>query len=180
MLSGTIGKGSFQQVLYCDADHDGCKQTGTSTSGIWYELSNEDGSCSFPLEWTSKRQTAVAHSTTEAELLALNKGLRETALPLTILLEAVVGSTVLLHVCEDNEATIKVVKKGRSNLLRHLSKTMRILLCWVAEVMRDPGRVITYIPTAMQKADGFPKALENSTFEMNRAQDRCCFSPVSR
>ena len=163
MLSGTVGKNSFQQALYCDADHGGCKQTGRSTPGIWYELVDEAATCSFPLEWSSKRQTAV-HSTTEAELFALNKGFRETALPLTILLEAVVGSTVLLHVHEDNEATIKVVKKGRSNALRHLTKTLRLSLCWVVEVMRDPDRRISYIETALQKVDGFTRALERTTF----------------
>jgi hypothetical protein len=164
MLSGTVGKNSFEQVLYCDADHAGCKETARSTSGMWYELADKEGTCSFPLEWCSKRQSAVAHSTTEAELISLAKGLRETALPLTILLEAVVGSTVLLHVREDNEATIAVVKKGRSVVLRHISKTHRISLRWVAEVMRDPDRRITYVATALQKADGFTKCLERLPF----------------
>ncbi len=89
----------------------GCKVTARSTSGIWYELSDKEGTCSFPLEWCSNRQTAVAHSTAEAEFVSLAKGLRETALPITILLEAVLGDTVVLTVREVNEATIAVVKK---------------------------------------------------------------------
>ena len=164
MLSGTVGKNSFEQVLYCDADHAGCKETARSTSGMWYELADKEGTCSFPLEWCSKRQTAVAHSTTEAELISLAKGLRETAIPITILLEAVVGSTVLLHVREDNEATIAVVKKGRSSVLRHLTKTHRVSVRWVAEVMRDPDRRISYVATALPKADGFTKCLERLAF----------------
>jgi hypothetical protein len=164
MLSGTVGKNPFVQVLYCDADHAGCKETARSTSGIWYELSDKEGTCSFPLEWCSKRQTAVAHSTTEAELISLAKGLRETALPITILLEAVLGDSVVLTVREDNEATIAVVKKGRSSALRHLSKTHRVSLKWVAEVMRDSSRKITYIATKLQKADGFTKCLEKLPF----------------
>ena len=131
---------------------------------MWYELADKEGTCSFPLEWCSKRQTAVAHSTTEAELISRAKGLRETAIPTTILSEAVVGSTVLLHVREDNEATIAVVKKGRSSVLRHLNETHRVSVRWVAEVMRDPDRRISYVATALQKADGFTKCLERLAF----------------
>ncbi len=92
----------------------------------------------FPLEWCSKRQTAVAHSTTKAELISLAKGLCETVLPITILLEAVLGHTFVPYVREDNEATRTVIRKGKSSVLRHLSKTHRVSLSWVAEVMRIP------------------------------------------
>jgi len=48
MLSGTVGKNSFVPVLFCDADHAGCKETARSTSGMWYELCDEEGTCAFP------------------------------------------------------------------------------------------------------------------------------------
>ena len=36
----------------------------------------------------------------------------------------------LLYVCEDNEAVIKMIIKGRSPTMRHVSRTHRVALDW--------------------------------------------------
>ena len=37
----------------------------------------------------------------------------------------------LLYVFEDNEAVIKMIKKGRSPTIRHVSRTHRVALDWL-------------------------------------------------
>ena len=123
LLRGFVGSGDVYLNLYCDADFAGCD---------WLTLSGDDWS--FPLEWGSKRQTCVSHSTPEAELVSLAKGLREAGLPLRTLLETVLDKTIIMKVQEDNMSTIQIINKGRSPALRHLAKTHRVSLAWVSEL----------------------------------------------
>ena len=58
----------------------GTFDTSRSTSGGFLELVGDNSY--FPLDWFSKRQTATSHSTTEAELVAASKMLREHLVPL--------------------------------------------------------------------------------------------------
>ena len=45
----------------------------------------------------------------------------------------------LLYVCEDNEAVIKMIMKGRSPTMRHVSRTHRVALDWLfARINLDP------------------------------------------
>ena len=41
------------------------------------------------------------------------------------------GSNAVLYVVEDNEAVIKMIIKGRSPTMRHVSRTHRVALDWV-------------------------------------------------
>jgi hypothetical protein len=188
-LKGHVGSEPLILDLYCDADHAGCKVTARSTSGVWLEGRSGANSL-FPLDWVSKRQGQVAFSTPEAELVsldlairslgipvgtltrvaALNKGLRECALPVGSLIEAVVKTTVPIYNLtptvyhEDNTATITIVEKGRSPSLRHLNKTHRISIFWVAEVLRNKDLQIKHCDTLLQKGDGFTKDLDRLKF----------------
>jgi hypothetical protein len=189
MLRGHISNGPITLDLFCDADHAGCKRTSRSTSGVWLEIRTGIDS-SFPVDWSSKRQGQVAFSTPEAELvsldhalrtsglpvkdlasaMALNKGVRESALPIGILIESVKKKTVPicnqipLVVHEDNTAAIVIATKGKSNALRHLSKTHRILISWIAEVFTNDLCNIQHVETNLQKGDGFTKPLERIKF----------------
>ena len=142
-----------------DADHSGCKESGRSTSGNYLELATADRSTVANLEWSSKRQSATAHSTTEAELISASKLLRESALPGQMFWEQVLERNVALHIKEDNQATITIVKAGYSSQLRYLNKTQRVSLSVVSEICRTPGIHISYVITNEQKADILTKAL---------------------
>jgi len=119
---------------------------------------------SFPIEWASKRQGCVAHSTPEAELVSLSKGLRTSALPIQSLCEEVLKRNVLINAFEDNESVIKIMQKGRSPALRHLNKTHRISLGWTAEVCNSDSVSLKYCPTDEQLADPFTKPLDRVKF----------------
>ena len=60
----------------------------------------------------------------------------------------------LLYVCEDNEAVIKMIIKGRSPTMRHVSRTHRVALDWLFNrINLDPKIQIKYIDTKNQFAD---------------------------
>ena len=62
------------------------------------------------------------------------------------------GATI--YILEDNEAVIKVIIKGRSPTMRHVSRTHRVALDWLFDrINLDPKIQIKYIDTKNQLAD---------------------------
>ena len=60
----------------------------------------------------------------------------------------------LLYVFEDNEAVIKMITKGRSPTMRHVSRTHSVALDWLFDrINLDPKIQIKYIDTKNQLAD---------------------------
>ena len=60
----------------------------------------------------------------------------------------------MLYVWEDNEAVIKMIIKGRSPTMRHVSRTHRVALGWLfARINLDSKIQIRYIDTKHQVAD---------------------------
>ena len=60
----------------------------------------------------------------------------------------------LLYVFEDNEAVIKMIIKGRSPTMRHVSRTHRVALDWLFDrINLDSTIQIKYIDTKNQLAD---------------------------
>ena len=157
--------------LFQDSDFAGDLENSKSTSGGTVCIF---GSHTFvPISWMCKKQTAVSHSSTESEIIALDAWLRLDgilALDLWDLIVSVFGNTIqtperpgrpvvndkdqrsqgmttvlnkidcvpsnvqfshheaLLYVFEENEAVIKMIIKGRSPTMRHVSRTTELLL----------------------------------------------------
>ena len=64
----------------------------------------------------------------------------------------------LLYVFEDNEAVIKMIIKGRSPTMRHVSRTHRVALDWLFDRIHLDSKIqIKYIDTKNQLADTLPK-----------------------
>ena len=60
----------------------------------------------------------------------------------------------LLHVFEDNEAVIKMIIRGRSPIMGHVSRTHRVALDWLFDrINLDPMIQIKFIDTKNQLAD---------------------------
>ena len=60
----------------------------------------------------------------------------------------------LLYVFEDNEAVTKMIIKGRSPAMRHVSRTHRVALDWLFDRMNLNSKIqIKYIDTKNQLAD---------------------------
>ena len=64
----------------------------------------------------------------------------------------------LLYIFEDNEAVIKMIIKGRSPTMRHVSRTHRVTLDWLFDrINLDPRFPIKFIDTKNQLADMLTK-----------------------
>ena len=64
------------------------------------------------------------------------------------------GQEALLYIFEDNEAVIKIIIKGRSPTMRHVSRTHRVALDWLFDrISLQPKIQIKYIDTKNQLAD---------------------------
>ena len=62
--------------------------------------------------------------------------------------------SAMLYVFEDNEAVIKMIIKGRSPTMRHVSPTHRVALDWLFDRFHlDPKIQIKYVDTKNQLAD---------------------------
>ena len=115
-------------VLFADADFAGCQRTQRSTSGVVLMLVGKF--TRFLLSAISKRQTAVSHSTPEAEMIAAAFALRVEGLPFMefwdIILRSLGLNPIQLDFAEDNEAMIKICRNAGSQRLRHTSRTHRV------------------------------------------------------
>jgi hypothetical protein len=164
-LLGTVGDAAdaLRLRLYVDADFAGDRLDCKSTSGGFLVLVGPN--TFFPLSWICKKQTAVSRSTTEAELISLAHSLFAEALPTLQLWCQILGREVDLEVMEDNEATIKIIKKSGSTRMRHVSRTHKINLASTYEQFQDPHIHIEYVNTKAQVADIFTKALAPQNWE---------------
>ncbi len=66
---------------------------------------------------------------------------------------------VKLVVAEDNEAVIKIIKKGRSAKLRHIHRTHRVDTDWLYENFSEPTNLMRYVSTKHKIADFNTKAI---------------------
>jgi hypothetical protein len=158
-LIGAVGDSAAHVWLrlYVDADFAGDRLDSKSTSGGFLVLYGPN--TFFPLAWICKKQTAVSRSTTEAEVISLAHSLFTEALPTLQLWCQILGRDVHLEVLEDNEATIKIIRKSGSAKLRHVTRTHKINLASTYEQFKDPHVSLQYVNTKEQVADVFTKAL---------------------
>ena len=158
-----------------------------------------------------KKQTSFPHSSTEAEIVSLDAGLRMDGIPALDLWDLVIevfhsspnqtnktkdvreprgnlsanlqpnmrkqipsthtnldltnivhvpssgthsGSNAMLYVFDDNEAVIKMIIKGRSPTMRHVSRTHRVAWDWLFDRINLDSKIqIRHIDTKPQLAD---------------------------
>ena len=112
--------------LFTDADFAGDVCSPRSTSGI--HLALQGPNTYFPLHGQSEKQTAVAFSTPEAELVAGVVGYQKTMIPALDLWETLCSNMrpPLFH--ESNQAMILVVNSGRNPTMRHTGRVHRVIL----------------------------------------------------
>ena len=145
-------------ALYVDADFAGDREDAYSTNGGWLVLRGPN--TYFPMCWVSKKQTAVSRSTTESEVISLAHSLFLEALPMCALWDRLLGRDVDLYIHEDNEATIKIINKGFSAKLRHISRTHKVNLGSIKDEVDKKCNHLEYVDTKRQAADIFTKALD--------------------
>ena len=65
-----------------------------------------------------------------------------------------------LHIQEDNQACIAIIRKGFSAKLRHLAKTRRVNVASTCELVNTSDNIdLAYVETGSQRGDPLTKAL---------------------
>ena len=140
----------------------------------------------MPLSWGVSQQTCTASSTAEAETVAFSHALRREAMPLQMLLEAILAQHVRIICRVDNTQTIAAVRKGYSPSLRHLARLQRASLGQVHDFVTEPppegcGHVVLlHRGTDEHKRDIFTKALSLTPYDaaVKRLGERPAILPV--
>ena len=101
---------SLEISVYADADFAG-DVTMKSTTGAYVCL--RCPSTHMPLAAVSKKQTSVANSTAEAELVSANHAVRVEGLPTAAVWETIAGGNLQLRLKEDNEATARILHRAQ-------------------------------------------------------------------
>lgn len=146
-------------VIYTDADFAACVDTRQSVSGV---LVLAHGS---PVAWRSVKQSVVAESTTEAELIACNLGSRETLWMRQLageLGETIDGPTPIMV---DNQSSIKLIANDQvHSKIKHLD----IKVMAVRDRVRQGQVKLEYVETKNQRADILTKALNRDAYRTMR------------
>ena len=119
----------------------------------------------------SKKQTAVATSTAEAELTALLICVKGTVLPAADLWDVILQRPVDINIFEDNRSVLYIVSTGRNRTMRHFERTHRVSLAWLNEIYTSHRYIRWFYANSQEMlADLFTKHFSNAiTFEFLRA-----------
>lgn len=137
--------GECDIYCYTDAsDRYSVEDNGKSTSGIAMFINNN------LINWSSTKQSAVSDEICQAELYALNLGLKQ-ALSIRNLLNEIgmpVSTKPITLLC-DNKSTINISKEGLKKNSKHYSKK----LLYVLDFIERKECVVKYVPTKSNVAD---------------------------
>jgi Reverse transcriptase (RNA-dependent DNA polymerase) len=181
-LHATKDKGLIYQPkpqsfdLWCDADFSGNWSPETAHIDASTAKSRTGFVITFagcPIAWTSKLQTEVALSTTEAEFIALSEGLR-SAIPLISLVTELRDKGVPMTWCqpkihcrvfEDNNGALEL---ARTPKYRPRTKHINIKYWHFIEYVTKHNIEILPVDSKDQLADIFTKPLAKELFEKLR------------
>ncbi|KAE8226259.1 hypothetical protein CF319_g1123 [Tilletia indica] len=149
-FGGDKGKDGIEVEGYVDADWAADRDDRRSMSGFVFTMAGG------AVSWGSRKQGAVALSTAEAEYVAAGVAGRE-ALLLSGALAAAGKDMGTITVHCDNQAAIQLVKNPGSHHDR--SKHIDIVHHWIRDKSQEGAFAFQYIPTDLNPADAFTKAL---------------------
>ena len=156
-------------------------------AGLWNQEAVQDPVCvksrtgyvitleGSPISWSSKLQTEIALSTTEAEYIAMSQSMRELLPTRQLLKEVIVGlklngetnSHVKSTVFEDNNGAISVATSPKiSPRTKHIACKYHFFKSHIGTTASQIS--LQKVNTEEQKADIFTKGLPHVTFKYLR------------
>ena len=109
----------------------------------------------------SNKQTAVSHSTVEAELVAADQALRTSGLPALPLWERLLNRPLELERYQDNQAAGRIMATGRAPALRHIKRTHCVSVAWLHERVSSPELNLNDCVSEVMAADIVAKHFVN-------------------
>lgn len=138
---------------YSDADY-GSEVDRKSTSGYLIQVHGNS------VLWSTRRQTTVAQSSTEAEYIALASAVADLIWMKNLLLDFEVEFTEPLKVFEDNQSVIHLLHRWEHKRLKHVD----IKYNFVRDYYFKNVIQVEYVNTKEQVADISTKALNGEQF----------------
>ena len=155
-LGPTYGLDNTGLIGYTDADWAGDQNERKSTSGYLYLFKGG------PISWSSKRQPIIALSSTEAEYIAAveaaKEGVHQLRLVNTFLPYEERDTSFILK--EDNQSTIRMTHNPE---FHSRTKHIDVKFHYIRQLVSEGTLIIDWIPTDIQLADRFTKALTKET-----------------
>ncbi|GBM84347.1 Retrovirus-related Pol polyprotein from transposon TNT 1-94 [Araneus ventricosus] len=139
--------------LYVDADWGSNSNDRKSISGYLIMF------CNNPILWCVNKQKCIALSSTEAEIIALSKGVQDLLWIKGIASEIVCVKNLMVY--EDNQSCIKcIANENNFGRMKHID----IKLKFIRDIVSRNKIKIEYISTGNQIADMLTKALPKTKF----------------
>ena len=151
----------FNCIGYSDADFAGDHNDRKSTSGYCFVIS---GSL---VAWRTSKQTCVALSTAESELIALALCCQQSVWLKQLLTDLKTDAGSPMTINEDNQAAISIAKDG---CLHSKTKHVSVKSYFIQDLVKKNEIFIEYCPTNFMLADLFTKGLTPEKFRMLRSR----------
>jgi hypothetical protein len=147
------GNGKSEVYGYSDADWGGDSATMRSTTGYIFFLGNG------PISWTSRLQPTIAHSSAEAEYMALCSATQEAIHLRQLMQEMGFSQQGSTKIYEDNQGCIAMSKNP---VMHKRTKHIAIRFHFIREKVESGEVEIEYIPTEHQWADALTKGISRT------------------
>lgn len=140
-----------QLIGYADADWAGDTSDRKSNTGFVFKYRGA------PIMWSSRKQSLVTLSTTEAEYIALSEAVKEGLWIKRILIDFGQNIVDPVLMFEDNQSCIKLIQDEKSS---QRTKHIDTKFHFVRELFKAGDIDVKYCPTAEMPADLLTKPLE--------------------
>jgi hypothetical protein len=145
--------------IYTDASWGNDRADRKSTTGTVIRFNGN------VISWLSKKQDAVAISSTEAEYYALSTATQE-ALWYRTWIKEVFDRNITVTIYSDNQSAIAISK---NDTIHSRSKHIDIRCHFIRDHVKQKHVVVTWIPTKSQQADLLTKMLTTNQFQQLRS-----------
>ncbi|KAF6212808.1 hypothetical protein GE061_010517 [Apolygus lucorum] len=145
--------GQAKLEIYADADWANGSDRKSNSGNLFQVFGST-------IAWSSRKQSVVALSSTEAELLSLTSATTEGIWIAGLFGELVADWNGLIHIYEDNQPCIAALKKWEFKRLKHIDVKYQ----FVKQMVEEKKILVEYVPTDLQKADILTKGLTSTKF----------------
>ena len=143
-------------VTYSDADHGGCMDSGKSTTGYVVKLGTG------AISWSSKLQSIVALSTTEAEYVAACAAGQEIIWLRHLFSEIGFPVEGPSRLYVDNQSALAVAKNPEHHgRMKHLD----LRYFWLRHAVDSNEIAVSYLPTSLMPADILTKSMHGPVIQ---------------
>jgi hypothetical protein len=158
--------GTKNLCIYLQADDDNCvKGYYDASYGVHSDMKSHTGACSTigkgAVYVTSCKQSIVAKSSTEAEMIAVSDHAGELIAQNEFYIHQC-GSSRPAVLYQDNQSTMRLLKNGKSSSDR--TKHINIRYFWLKDRVDTKDVLVEYMPTGNMIADLLTKPLPGDLF----------------